>query len=143
MSDSAAKTQPVKSLPRGLATVALLKARFDEGVDHIDMFMPLVIETISSIPSNSFTVADIQESLQQRHGLAIPQNTLITLLKRATSKGVVRREFSRYVRQGKAQVMPDLQAKTRSIEQEQQRLAQEFRKHAKRNGGQLKRMRRP
>ncbi|HVS82992.1 MAG TPA: hypothetical protein VHE60_14790 [Pyrinomonadaceae bacterium] len=120
-----------------MATVALLKARFDEGVDHIDMFMPLVIETISSMPSNSFTVADIQESLQQRHGLAIPQNTLITLLKRATSKGVVRREFSRYVRKGQAQVMPDLQAKTRSIEQEQQRLAQEFRKHAQRNGGQI------
>ncbi len=34
-------------------------------------------------------------------------------------------------------MMPDLQAKTRSIEQEQQRLAQEFRKHASRNGGQI------
>ena len=130
MSTSPASAPSAKSLPRGLATVALLKARFDQGVDHIDMFMPLVVETVESMTPASFTVADVQQSLQKRHGLAIPQHTLTTLLKRATTKGVVKREFSRYKVIGRARVSPDLQAKKRSIESDQQRLAQEFRKHA-------------
>src|SRR5258708_1379300 len=86
-----------KSSPRGLATVAFLKARLDEGVDHIDMFMPLITETVSNLPSNSFTSADAQELLEQRHGLAMPLHTVTTLLKRATRKGMLKRDFGLYV----------------------------------------------
>lgn len=60
---------------RGLATVALLKARFDEGVDHIDMFMSLVLETLAKMATDRFTLVEAQQLLQQRHGIAMPQGT--------------------------------------------------------------------
>lgn len=123
-----------QSLPRGLATVALLKARFDEGVDHIDMFMPLVVDTVVNMPSDNFAVADVQQVLQERHGIAIPQHTLATLLTRAIRKDIVKREFSRYVRQAKTPTVKDLQAKKTTIEEQQRRLAREFRSHATQHG---------
>ena len=79
------------STPRGLTTVALLKARFDEGVDLLDMFMPLVVDSISSISSNNFTVADVKQIIQSRHGINLPQDTLTTLLKRATRQQFIKR----------------------------------------------------
>ena len=126
-------TPPTRSVPRGLATVAFLKARFDQGVDHIDMFMPLVTDTISALPSNTFTCTDVQELLGRRHGLAMPQHTLVTLLNRATNKKLIKKESGGYIRQ-KAAVVDDLQAKKQAIEAEQSRLASEFQKYAGETG---------
>lgn len=116
---------------RGLATVALLKARFDEGVDHIDMFMPLVLDTIANMATDRFTVVEAQQLLQQRHGIAMPQGTLATLLKRAARKGILKREFASYVRQGPITGLEDLQARKASIEKDQQRLAGAFTDYAR------------
>src|SRR3954471_14020091 len=119
-----------KTVPRGLATVAFLKARLDQGVDHIDMFMPLVIDTVAHVPVNSFTCADVQALLGARHGIAMPQHTLTTLLNRAARKRIIKREFSRYVKQSKLKALDDVQANKERIEGEQKNLAEAFRKHA-------------
>ena len=122
--------QSPRSSPRGLATVALLKARLDEGIDHIDMFMPLIIDALANLTSNSFTAADAQISLQQRHGLAMPLHTITTLLKRATRKGLLRREAGIYVRLQRVRTSDDIQLKKKAIEEQHQLLAQAFRDFA-------------
>jgi hypothetical protein len=122
------------SSPRGLATVALLKARFDEGVDQIDLFMPLVADSIDNLQSNDFIVADVQKLLHERHGIAIPQHTLATLLKRMIRKGFLRREFSRYKRIGRPKQRQDLLSKKTAIEEQQKTLAREFRTHTSVHG---------
>lgn|SRR5882724_4289545 len=133
MSDATPTTAP-RSVPRGLATVAFLKARFDLGVDHIDMFMPLVTDTISALPSNTFTCRDVQQFLSQRHGLAMPQHTLVTLLNRAAQKKIIKKDAGRYIRQKTGVVGADLQAKKLSIEAEQSSLAKNFQQYAAETG---------
>lgn len=118
-----------RSLPNGLAAVALLKARFDEGVDHIDMFMPLVADTVANMPTKSFTCVEVQQLLGTRHGLAMPQYTLNMLLNRAARNGSIKREFGRYTRKSE-KVTSNLQTKKAGIAADQNRLAEEFRKYA-------------
>lgn len=86
------------SLPtvHGLVTVALLKAQFDEGKDHIGMFLPFLLDTLARMQVNNADAEMIKEAIEGRHGLAIPTPTLRILLKRARRYGVSR-EAGRYV----------------------------------------------
>lgn len=120
------------STPRGLTTVALLKARFDEGVDLLDMFMPLVIDSIANIPSNNFTVADVKQTILSRHGITLPQDTLTTLLKRAVRQRFIKRSAGIYLNLHKAKPN-NVQSLKISIEAEQKHLAEELVKFAAEN----------
>src|SRR5580698_6303773 len=82
--------------PGGLITVAFLKAQLDGKNDHIGIFMPLVDDAICHIKGNTFTTMEIQEQLLALHGISMPQQVVSTLLKRATTAGVVNREDGRY-----------------------------------------------
>ena len=84
---------------RGLATLALLKTNFDKGHDHIGMFQPLLLDAISSLDRDDFKVEEIQGAMLSRHGLDVPSQTLRTLLKRTSKRGLFRREFGRYFRE--------------------------------------------
>ena len=84
---------------RGLATIALLKTNFDEGHDHIQMFQPFLIDVISDPPKDDFEIAEVQAALNSRHGLKVPVNTLQVLLKRATKRRLLTRQWGRYFRQ--------------------------------------------
>ena len=72
--------------PGGLVTVAFLKAQLDGGSDNLGIFMPLVLDVLARLPAQSFTTGDIQEALAASHGVAMPQQIVATLLKRATAK---------------------------------------------------------
>jgi len=83
---------------RGLSTVALLKANYDKGRDHIGLFQPFLLDTIFQRQAADFSVEEIKGELHQRHQLKIPAHSLKTLLDRAKKNGAVKREGGRYFR---------------------------------------------
>lgn len=103
---------------RGLATLALLKSNFDLGRDHIDMFMPFVLDAIGCLSSNDFATDDVATEIRGRHGLVIPPHTLQIILHRATKKHAIRREGGRYFRESGFDVPIDVGDKRRQLEAE-------------------------
>jgi len=85
-----------KVQPGGLVTIAYLKARLDEGNDHLGIFLPLLIDVLPGLSNRHFTAADVQEALATAHGVAMPQETVTTLLKRATRQHVLVRDAGRF-----------------------------------------------
>ena len=127
-----AKTPRVN--PGGLVTVAFLKAQLDEGNDHLGIFMPLLLDTAAQAPTRIFTTIDIQDALAARHKLVMPEQTLSTLLKRATRRRFLQRDSGRY-RLGPAfPTVPDVAEEKRRIEASQRHLADALRDHATRRG---------
>ena len=113
---------------RGLATLALLKANFDEGHDHIGMFQPFLLDAISSLDKDDFRVEEIIEAMWSRHGLVAPSHTLHTLLKRTCRQRLVRRQYGRYFRIRDFPESSILEATAR-IEREHSQLAAELRNY--------------
>src|SRR5262245_27142547 len=121
--------------PGGLVTIAYLKARLDEGSDHIGIFMPLVLDVSDRNIADGFMAADVQEALAARHGVAIPQQTVITLLKRSVHKSYLTRNGGRYFRKPGVQFgQGSLEASKASIEVGQLTLGQALLEHADRRG---------
>ena len=77
----------LNSARRGLATIALLKARFDEGLDHLKMFQPFVDDAIYRYEADDIDVPGIQKAIQESVGLLIPAEITMTLLTRARKTG--------------------------------------------------------
>ena len=124
--------------PGGLVAVAYLKAQLDEGSDHLGIFVPLLLDALATLPAQSFTAADAQDALAKRHGVAMPQQTVATLLKRATRQKYVVREVGRY-RLVPTERLPasDVSARKARIEAGQRRLADALREHAARRSLQV------
>lgn len=121
--------------PGGLVTVAFLKAQLDEGSDHLGIFTPLVLDAVSGLGAESFTATDIQEALAARHGVAMPQQTVETLLKRATAKKYLSREFGRYRRNPNRDLpATNVAAQKAQIEESQRHLGEALQRHATRRG---------
>ena len=120
-----------KVAPGGLVTVAYLKAQLDGGSDHLGIFMPLVLHVLPQIQAASFATVEVQEAVFKAHGLAIPQSTLTSLLKRAVAKGYLRRETGRFWKEpdGKPPTV-DVARQKAAIEDDQTRLADALRVHA-------------
>lgn len=127
--------EPKSSVPKisagGLVTVAFLKARLDEGSDHLGIFMPLVLDVVAHLQALNFTTAEVQEALATSHGVAMPEDTVATLLKRATRKGYLLREAGRY-RRNPTHDLPasNVAGEKAAIEQGQARLGEALRVHA-------------
>ena len=119
-------TRPI----RGLATVALLKANFDKGKDHLGMFLPFVVDSVANLPRDDFSVHELQECLYDRHGLSVPQGTLRVLITRATRKGFIRREEGRCFRLTKVHTVSDLKPQQDSVIREHEELAEAFLSYA-------------
>lgn len=111
---------------RGLATVALLKVNFDAGGDHIGMFEPFVVDTLCSTSVDGVTADELRGALNGRHRLALPLNTLRTLLGRLTKRGLLRRDGGRYFRTAKTPYASDLLARVAEVEDRQRRLGEEL-----------------
>jgi hypothetical protein len=107
----------------GLATVALLKANFDEGSDHIAMFLPFVLDAVAALHRDDFEVIDVRDLVFARHHLSIPDATLRTLLHRAAKRGIVRRAHGRYSRNREALKDADITPARQRAEREQVQLA--------------------
>ena len=82
----------------GLATVAFLKARFDAGKDHLDMFQPFVDEAIRHYKTDDIDLDGIRGAVRSSTGLRIPAQLLKTLLRRATKRKLLTRGGGRYLR---------------------------------------------
>lgn len=54
-------------------TVAFLKARLDEGDDHLGIFKPLVVDVLPTLSSRHFAVSDVQDAIANVHGVAMPK----------------------------------------------------------------------
>jgi hypothetical protein len=117
----------VRLATRGLATVALLKVNFDAGRDHIGMFEPFVLDTISSTEIDVFSAEAMRDAVRTRHQFTLPLNALRTLLGRAVTGGYLRREAGRYFKTDRQPDVGDLQVARRQVEQRQQQLAEAFR----------------
>lgn len=85
---------------KGLATLALLKVNFDQGHDHIEMFMPFVRDCVASLPNDEFGSEEIRALVRDRHELTLPESVLGTLLARSARRGELRRSEGRYRRIG-------------------------------------------
>jgi predicted transcriptional regulator len=125
---------PASPDPRALVTVAFLKARFDERSDHLDMFMALIADAVDSLGDRTFTVVEVQDAVNARHGLAMPQHTITTLLGRLKKSGSVKREFDRYKAVKRLRSRVDVRTEMARIEGEQRQLAAALREHAKTRG---------
>ncbi len=123
-----------RSATRGLATVALLKVNFDAGRDHISMFEPFVLDTLSHLDADGVTADYVRAAVDERHQLALPVNVVRMALMRAVSRGFQRREGGRYFRTDKTPNLPDLRTERARIEERQGRLAEALREASARRG---------
>ena len=115
---------------RGLATVALLKANFDQGNDHLEMFLPFVVDSVANLPHDDFSVLDLQECLRATHGLSVPEGILRVLLNRVRRRGGFRREDRRYLRLTKVYEAGPLKHRLDSVTRDQTELGSAFRSYA-------------
>lgn len=114
-----------RRLAKGLATLALLKANFDSGIDHLDMLLPFVVDCIASQPTDHFMTDDVRSSLKQRYGLHVPSATMQMVLNRARRRKLVRREGGLYFREKSiASTIPDIQDRFSQIQREHVVVAQ-------------------
>ena len=121
--------------PGGLVTVAFLKARIDEGADHLGIFMPLVHDVLSQFSAHSFATSNVQESIALAHGVVMPKHTVGTLLGRVKRDGYILRESGRY-RLSATRTLPhsNVAGEKQQIEDGQRRLAAALKNHAERRG---------
>lgn len=123
--------------PRGLATVALLKARLDEGKDYLALYEPFVYDALAYVESESFLAEDVKAGLQQRSGIVLPTDTVQTLLGRCAKRGLLRRSGGRFFRTHEAVPNPGLDAARAGAEQEQQELGRSLRNFSTAQGLEL------
>jgi predicted transcriptional regulator len=138
LSDQMAQINHPNVAVGGLVTVAYLKARLDEGEDHLGIYMPLLYDVLNYVPNRHFTVAEVQEVLVARHGVAMPQETVMSLLKRAARKEVVTRDAGRF-HINPAATLPrtNVAADKAQVQAAQLRLAQALQRHGDTRGLQL------
>lgn len=111
--------------PGGLVTVAYLKARLDEGSDHLGIFLPLVLDVVPDLPNRYFNAADVQQAIAERHRIAMPQETIGTLLRRAAGQRLLIREAGRFHLAPTANLRRSELARTKStVESAQLRLGE-------------------
>jgi hypothetical protein len=126
-----------RSATRGLATIALLKVNFDAGRDHLSMFEPFVLDTISAVEVDGLTAADVRGIIQDRHQLALPVSAVTTLLGRASRQGYLRRDGGRYFATEEKPKTEDLKARRTRVERRQSLLAEALRKAASERGSSI------
>jgi len=107
-----------------LATVALLKTRLDQGLDHLALFEPFVADALNGSDKTDFIAADIKAVLHQRTGLLIPTDALQTLLQRFVKRGCLRRDGGRFFRTGAPIEDPGLNVTRKAVEKGQSRLGE-------------------
>lgn len=115
----------------GIVTVAFLKARLDEGEDQLGIFMPLILDAVAVEPSRYFTAREIRDQVTARHGIAMPQETVATLLKRATRQRILARDAGRFAVANR-EALPTQVAETKAgVEAAQLRLGAALAEHAR------------
>ena len=111
------RPRPTNHVPPtdGLATVAFLKARFDAGKDHLDLFQPFVDEAIRHYKTDDIDLDGIRGAVRASTGLRIPAQLLKTLLQRAAKKKLLTRGGGRYLRSPHHNTDPEFAARMRDL----------------------------
>lgn len=112
--------------PKGLATVAFLKTKLDEGCDHLGLFEPLILDSLLHIGTPDFLADDIKALIHQRTGISVPANAVQTLLGRCTKRGLLQRTGGRFFRTSKSIPDSKLDEARAVIQTEQATLGQAF-----------------
>ena len=116
--------------PNGLATVALLKTRLDEGRDHLGLFEPLVEDALTAVAALEFGADEIRALLLERTGIVIPLETVKTLLRRFIRRGGLKARGERYFLQSRPQVDGSLAKARAEAQAHQQVLGEAFFRYA-------------
>lgn len=122
---------------RGLATVAFLKAQFDERMDRLAMFQPIVEEAIRQYEKDDVDLVGLAQMVQKSTGILIPTEVLKTLLQRATKKNLLTRQGGRYLRIQSNDDSSDFTERMQTLEHGHMRLAKGLRKFAVSQGEHL------
>lgn len=112
--------------PKGLATVAFLKTRLDEGHDHLGLLEPLIFDALSRIQRGDFIAAEISAIVLERTGVAVPSGTVHTLLGRCARRQLLRREGGRFFRTNRPIPGAAFDERRATFEQEQRLLGQDL-----------------
>lgn len=123
--------------PKGLATVALLKTRLDEGHDHLALFEPLILDALLHLQVQDFLAADIKGMMHERTGILVPANAIQALLGRCARRGLLRRAGGRFFRTSETIPDPKLDAARAALQAHQVALARAFLEYAAAGGVQL------
>ena len=119
--------------PKGLATVAFLKTRLDEGHDHIGMFEPLVYHALHHLAAQDFVANDIQTQVSRGSSIRLPRAAISTLLRRLTKRGFLVRTGGRYFRTPKLLPSTDFDQVHQRISDSQQALGAALVEYANHN----------
>ena len=122
---------------RGLATIAYLKARFDAGMDHLEMLEPFVEEAIATIDRDDIGLNEVVNQVRTSARLTIPAETTKTLLQRAAKKGLLRRRGGRYFRTESVSKIESLKLRRDELSSAHRALAKGLREFAKDRGQHL------
>ena len=122
---------------RGLATIAFLKARFDAGMDHLDMFQPFVEDAVRRSTTDDIELTGIRREIRDWTGLSIPTDVVKTLLQRAAKKKLLTRAGGRYLRTQDYGQDPKWGALMSELELAHQGLAARLRRYAGTRGDEL------
>lgn len=114
--------------------MAYLKARVDAGDDHLDMFLPLVVDAAAQFDGRTFVAQEVQEAVAAHYGLAMPQHTVAALLNRAKRRGLVQREYGRYKMRPGTHDFQDVTAERSRVESDIHLLSQQLRVFASEKG---------
>ena len=120
----------VKTTRRGLATIAFLKARFDEGRDQLDLFQPLVVEEIRRYRKDDIDLPGFRAAVRASTGVLIPTEYLRTLLLRAEKNKMVTRKAGRFWRKQDIGEVPGLARRMEELARIYLRLATRLREFA-------------
>ena len=120
--------------PKGLATVAFLKTRLDEGHDHIGMFEPLVYDALHGLTAQDFLADDVQIQVTNRASILLPRAAVSTLLRRLTKRGFLVRKGGRFFRTTQPIPTPDFAQAVERISVEQRALGAALVHYAADNG---------
>jgi predicted transcriptional regulator len=101
------------------------------------MLAPFALDTIAAMPDSDFSSHDLKEGILHRYDLNIPVHTLDILLSRLWKKGTVRREGGKNFRALPSTANSQLATARQHMEEQQRRLAQNFRQFADNSGERL------
>jgi hypothetical protein len=123
--------------PKGLATIALLKTRLDEGHDHLGLFEPLILDALLNLTAHDFVATDIKAIVHERTGIILPIDAIQALLGRCKRRGLLERAGGRFFRTSRAIADPGIDAARGAIQSEQAALGRAFAEYAAAGGKQI------
>ena len=120
--------------PRGLATVALLKTRLDEGKDHLTLYEPFILDALIHLQADGFLAADVKSVLLDRSGIILATDTIQTLLARCARRHLLSRRGGRFFRTTRPIPDPSIGPAREDAEREQKILGGLLRQFAAEQG---------